>query len=285
MSKDYVLFNPFSSNGNGEREVQKIKKYISTKLELVDITKIDNLNEFFNTLAPGDIIYICGGDGTLNTIINRCDDKFPENDIYFFGIGTGNDFLLDLGYKTPCAPVKINEYLKDLPTVDVKGKTYYFLNNVAFGIDGWVCGEAEILKKKSPKLKMNYTMIALTGLLGKFSPLNAKVTIDGKEPIHLKRVWMSPSMNGRYFGGGMMVTPMQDRLNKDRTLTYMACHNSNRFQITTGFIQIFNGSHINNPIAKFLTGHEITVEFDRPMTLNIDGEPIFDVLTYTARKK
>ncbi len=284
MGKNYVLFNPLSSNGNGSKVVNNIKKYVKDELEFVNMTEIKNYSEYFENLEPEDKLYICGGDGTLNYIINACDDKFPENDIYFFGIGTGNDFLLDLGYKTPCAPIKINEYLKDLPTVEINGKTYYFLNCVAFGIDGWVCGIAEIEKKKNPRVKSNYTLIALKGLLGQFSPYNAKVTIDNKEPIHLHRVWMSPSMNGKYFGGGMKVTPMQDRLNKDRTLTYMACHNSNRFQITTGFIQIFNGSHVNNPTAKFLTGHEITVEFDRPCILNIDGEPIFDVVKYTARK-
>lgn len=284
MKKSYVLFNPHSSNGNGEKEANKIKKYVNEDLEFVDLTKIENYTQYFASLDADDKLYICGGDGTLNQLINKCDDKFPENDIYFFGIGTGNDFLLDIGYKTPCAPVKINEYLKDLPTVEINDKTYYFLNNVAFGIDGWVCGIAEEEKRKNPKVKTNYTIIALKGLLGKFSPYNATVTVDNNEPVHLQRVWMSPSMNGRYFGGGMMVTPMQDRLNKDRTITYMACRNSNRFQITTGFIQIFKGHHLNNPIAMFLTGHEITVEFDRPCILNIDGEPIFDVLKYTARK-
>ncbi len=284
MGKNLVLFNPLSANGNGEREVKKIKKYVSEEIELVDMTKIESYSDFFASLDDDDKLYICGGDGTLNRIINDCEDKFPENDIYFFGIGTGNDFLLDRGFKTPCPPLKINDCLKDLPTVDVKGKTYYFLNNVAFGIDGWVCGVAEEEKKKNPKIKSNYTIIALRGLLGQFSPRNATVTVDNNEPIHLERVWMSPTMNGKYFGGGMKVTPMQDRLNKDRTLTYMACHNSNRLQITTGFISIFGGHHVNNPTAKFLTGHEITVEFDKPMTLNIDGEPIYDVLKYTARK-
>lgn len=285
MKKSFVLFNPHSSNENGEDEAKKISKYVKEKLEFVDMTKIESYSDFFGSLGADDVLYICGGDGTLNRIINNCEDKFPENDIYFFGIGTGNDFLLDIGYKTPCAPVKVNEYLKDLPTVEINGKIYYFLNNVAYGIDGWVCGIAEEEKKKHHKVKSNYTIIALKGLLGQFKPLNSRVVIDGGEPMHFHRVWMSPTMNGRYFGGGMKVTPMQDRLNKDRSLTYMTCQNSNRFQITTAFITIFGGKHINNPTVKFFTGHEVTVEFDRPMTLNIDGEPIYDVLKYTARKK
>ncbi len=33
------------------------------------------------------------------------------------------------------------------------------------------------------------------------------------------------------------------------------------------------------------TGHEITVEFDRPTALQIDGETITNVTTYTVKAK
>lgn len=282
MKKTYVLYNPFSSNGGGRKNAESINRFVNEPLDFVNMSEINSYEEFFASLDADDKIILCGGDGTLNHFINDCKNKFPDNEIDFFGTGTGNDFLLDIGYKTPCPPVRINQFLADLPSVDINGKTYYFINNVAFGIDGWVCGIAELEKEKNKKVKSNYTMIAVRGLLREYSPCNATVTVDGNEPVKFERVWMAPSMNGRYFGGGMKVTPMQNRLNKDRTLTFAIYAEGNRLEIAANFITVFNGSHINNPKMHFFTGHDITVEFDRPTTLNIDGEPIFNVLKYRA---
>ena len=50
-------------------------------------------------------------------------------------MGTGNNFAKDLGKQALCQPFPVEAYLKDLPTVEVKGKCYRFLNAVGFGID------------------------------------------------------------------------------------------------------------------------------------------------------
>ena len=47
---------------------------------------------------------------------------------------------------------------------------------------------------------------------------------------------------------------------------------------------IFKGEHIKHTkMVAVHTGREITVEFDRPTPLQIDGETIRDVTRYTAR--
>ncbi len=284
MSKYYILFNPYASNGNGGDIAKSVKNHLlGEELEFKSMTEISDYHEFFASIGDTDRIVICGGDGTLNRFANDCNAVFPENDIYLFPVGTGNDFLLDLGYKGTCGPVLINKYLKNLPWVIVNDKKYYFIDNVAYGIDGWVCEIADIQKAKNPNVKVNYTTIAISGLLGKYKPCNAKVTVDGKEYSY-KNVWMAPSMNGRYFGGGMMVTPMQDRLNPDNTITLMLFQDGSRFEIATGFPKIFGGKHVNNKHAVFHTGHDITVEYDEPRAVQIDGETILGVTKYRAGK-
>lgn len=284
MGKNLILFNPFADNGNGADSSKKVLTYLDeAQSEFVNMTDITDYQSFFAQLMTDDRIVICGGDGTLNRFVNDCNDQIPANEIYLFPVGTGNDFLLDLGYKGDFAPVLINKYLEDLPWVEVNDKKYFFIDNVAFGIDGWVCEVADQKKAKDPGTKINYTTIAISGLLGKYKPCNAKVTVDG-ETTEYKRVWMAPSMNGRYFGGGMMVTPMQDRLDKERTITLMMFQNGGRFKITTGFPAIFSGKHVNNPLAVFKKGHDITVEFDEPRAVQIDGETILGVTRYHAHK-
>ena len=66
--------------------------------------------------------------------------------------------------------------------------------------------------------KINYTSIAIKGLLFKFKKVNATITVDGVKYEH-KHVWLAPTMKGRYYGGGMLITPEQNRLDIDGILT------------------------------------------------------------------
>ena len=129
---------------------------------------------------------------------------------------------------------------------------------------------------------MNYTSIAIKGLLFHYKPTNAKVTVDGK--IHTyKKVWIAPTMNGKYYGGGMMPTPKQDRNNKEKTLSVMIFHNCGKLKTLLIFPSLFKGEHIKHTKnVEIMTGNQITVEFDRPVALQIDGETILNVKAYTA---
>lgn len=287
MNQYYVLYNPFSSNGAGRKESEKIFEYLKEEsIEFMDMSAIPDhdYSLLFDKMDNTDKLVICGGDGTLNRFVNDCDDKFPDVDIYVFPTGTGNDFLRDIGIASPCAPVLITQYLKELPWVEINDKKYYFINNVAFGIDGWVCEIADQQKVKDPGAKANYTKIAISGLLGKYHPCNATVTVDGVTRQYQK-VWMAPSMNGRFMGGGMMVAPMQDRSDAERTLTLMMFQNGGRLNIALSFPGVFTGKHIKNKMAAFCKGHDITVEFDSPRAVQLDGETILGVTKYHAHKQ
>lgn len=80
--------------------------------------------------------------------------------------------------------VCLNPYFERLPRVSVKGKSELFLNNVGFGIDGYCCEVGEKLREENKKRKkpkpVNYTKIAITGLLFHYKPKNVTVVVDGK---------------------------------------------------------------------------------------------------------
>lgn len=226
-------------------------------------------------------IVICGGDGTLNRFINDEAAGKPACPLYYYAIGTGNDFLTDLGKEVGADPVPLEPYLQDLPTVTVKGKTYRFLNNVGFGIDGYCCEVADRQRAVSDK-PVNYASIAIRGMLGGWSPVNATVSVDGEE-LKLRGVWLAPTMNGRYYGGGMMAAPKQDRLSPERTVSLLLMYGGGRLRTLIAFPSIFKGEHVKHKkMVKILTGHRIHVEFDRPCALQIDGETILGVTGYDA---
>lgn len=277
-----VLFNPNAGNGTGAAEAEKLRDILKgDELTFTDITSLNGYAEFLAGLSDDERLVLAGGDGTLNRFINETDGLDVGRDVYYFAAGSGNDFAHDLGKAKGDAPFVITEYLKDLPTVTVKGKAYKFLNGVGYGIDGYCCEVGDKQRETSDK-PVNYTAIAIKGLLFHFKPCNAKITVDGVEHTYNK-VWLAPTMNGRFYGGGMMPTPDQDRLGKDKTVSCMVFYGSGKLKSLAVFPSIFKGEHVKHKeMIEILTGHDIKVEFDQPTALQIDGETILGVTEYEA---
>lgn len=281
MSKGYVLYNLKAGFETNLENVKLLENQFDNELEFINIISIEDYAEFISKLSDEDFIILCGGDGTINCFVNKTDGIEIKNQILYYPLGTGNDFAAELGFSKGSKPFEINEYIENLPTVIVKNKKYRFLNGVGYGIDGYCCEVGDELKKTSTK-KINYTSIAIKGLLFHYKPTNATVTVDGKTNTY-KKVWIAPTMHGRYYGGGMIPTPNQDRKNINGTLSTMIFHGSGKLKTLMIFPSIFKGEHIKNKkFVEVLEGKKITVEFDKPSPLQIDGETILDVISYTA---
>lgn len=281
MAKAYVFYNPLAGSGSCGDNVRGLESLISDETVFCDMT--EGYDRVISELLDDDYIIVCGGDGTLNRFVNETDGVEIKNDIFYFASGSGNDFAHDIGHSKGDKPYSIKEYLCDLPSVEVNGKSYRFLNGVGFGIDGYCCEEGDRLRAEKPGEKVDYTAIAIKGLLFHFKPTNARVTVDGVERIY-KKVWIAPTMNGRFYGGGMMPTPNQQRLGDDKKLSTMLFYGSGKIHTLIMFPSLFKGEHLKyKKHVEVLEGKEITVEFDRPTALQIDGETILGVKSYTAK--
>lgn len=279
MSKAYVFYNPMAGNGSCKKKAAYVKDLTEDEVVLCDMTDEAEYRRCLSAPTGNDYMIICGGDGTLNRFVNFTADMDIRCDIYYCPLGSGNDFAHEVKTTSDDKPFLINEYLKDLPTVTVNGKTYRFINGIGYGIDGYCCEVGDELRK-IPDKKINYTSIAIKGLLFHYNPTDAVVTVDGKK-YEYKKVWLAPTMNGKYYGGGMIPTPDQKR--NGGKLSTMVFHGSGKLRTLMIFPSIFKGEHVKH--TKCVTVHEgknITVEFKRPTALQIDGETILGVTSYTA---
>lgn len=283
MAKYNVLYNPLAGNGKGENAAKKLKELLNgDELTFTDMTKVSDYRALFASMPEDERVIVSGGDGTLNRFINDTEEIAFENPVYYYATGSGNDFLKDIGGNVGDKPVCIDKYLKALPTVDVKGKSYRFINGIGYGIDGYCCEVGDKLRETSDK-PINYAGIAIKGLLFHYHPTSATVIVDGVEHKY-KKVWLAPTMNGRYYGGGMIPTPKQDRLNKEHTVSVMVYYGSGKIKSLAVFPSIFKGEHVNHrEMVEVLSGKEITVRFDSPAALQVDGETIIGVTEYSVR--
>lgn len=281
MFKHYIFYNPLAG---GEAAVAKIEEF-AKRYEgalLYDITKTEGYRGICEGLDSSDKVTVSGGDGTLNRFLNEMRGfEFPC-DVYYYPSGTGNDFMREMnelnppaeGEDAPCA-VRINDYINNLPLIKV---TYAdgeyegeFINGVGFGIDGYCCEKGDDMRAAGVK-NINYAGIAVKGLLFHYKPCGATVTVDGVSKYY-KKVWICPIMKGKYYGGGMIPTPGQDRSSGE--LSVCIFHGSGKLKTLMIFPKIFKGEHVKkakNVIV--LSGKEIKVVYDAPRPLQIDGETI-----------
>lgn len=279
----YALYNPFAGNQTCEEQSKKLREFYSPdELEFRSMADI-NYSKFFPSLNADDKVIICGGDGTLNRFVNDTRDIAITNDILYYAAGSGNDFLRDLGKEKGTAPFKINQYIENLPSVTVNGRETLFVNAIGFGIDGYCCEVGDEMRKKSNGKPVNYTSIAIKGLLYAFRPTDATVVIDGKEKRY-KKVWIAPTMHGRFYGGGMIAAPDQRRDAPDGKFSVVIWHGSNKLKTLMVFPSIFKGEHVkHSECIDIVRADEVTVKFDKPCALQIDGETILNVTEYSAR--
>ena len=274
-----ILFNPCANNGDIAAALEGVRAYAAASDTVEkDLMRAD-LRAEICALGEGDRVLILGGDGTIMRLANALDGAEYAAPIYLWRSGTGNDFLRDLGLNESTEPVLLNPYLVNLPRVEVKGKVYRYVNGIGFGLDGMVCEVTDALKAKGVK-KINYTAESIKLLLGGFKCPSGRVTVDGVTKSY-KKIWLASAMYGKYYGGGMRVAPDQAR--GSGSLTCCVWHTSGKLATLMHFPKIFTGEHVKyKKSIDVITGKRITVEFDRPNALQIDGETVSGVTTYTA---
>ena len=275
----YILYNPMAGNNQGYQKASELKNiYKDQETTFLDITEVQDYDSlFYEKIKEGDSVVIAGGDGTLNRFINNTESISYTCPILYYPVGSGNDFFRDVDQEKP---FPVNQYIENLPIVEVKGKKYRFINGVGYGIDGYCCEVGDSLRGKSEK-PINYTAIAIKGLLFHYKPTKATITVDGVEHTY-EKVWLAPTMHGRFYGGGMIPTPSQKR--EDNTkLSVMVMYGKGKIKTLMVFPSIFKGEHVKHKdMVEVLSGRTIKVEFDKPTALQIDGETILGVTSYTA---
>lgn len=280
MAKYKVFYNPLSNQHQAEAETKKLSEILTgDEIEYIDLLTVGDIREQVSSLDTDVNLIISGGDGTLNRFINDIDGIDIKNRIYFWSSGTGNDFLLSIGEEKGKL-VKINDIIRTLPTVTVNGKDYKFFNGVGFGIDGYCCEVGDQMREKTDK-PINYTSIAIKGLLFHFKPVNATVTVDGVTKSY-KKVWLAPTMYGGRYGGGMMPTPGQKV--GDSLVSTMVYYGKGKIKSLMVFPSIFKGEHVQHKdMVEIMRGREVSVTFDRPCALQIDGETFTGVTAYSVK--
>ena len=261
-----IIHNPLSNNKKSKKTTSKIVSFFQKNnidFILRSTLKIENLNDLLNTnLNVTDVLY-CGGDGSINYLINNVDMSAIKQNIYLAQSGSGNDFLRSLR-PIHTGTIAIGEAKTDQ-------KTVRFINGCGLGVDAAVC---HFVNNDTKKNKLSYFINAFRAF-SSFKPMTMNITVDGVTTSYPK-AYFAAIQNGKYFGGGMKVAPSAD----PTTTKYqvIVAHHLNAFTVNALFMTIYSGLHTK--IKKYLTileGSDIQLKIDSPRYFQTDGEVMENV--------
>ena len=219
-------------------------------------------------------VYACGGDGTLNIVMNAIMNTEDHSRVSLgvIPVGTGNDYVRNF---------KPTEYFMDIDAqlgaeaVDVdltKINDLYSINIVNTGFDAYaVCNMEKVKKKKFVSSKLAYILGVAMTLIKK---PGVKLSIIGENGEETHRELMLVTFaNGRFYGGGFNSNPGAN-LN-DGNLNVLFVNNLSRIKFVLLVKHYKNGTHLCGKFNKILNDEMVKsyeMKFDTPTPISVDGE-------------
>ena len=273
-----IIVNPNAGKGKVQKKIHKIAHNFSKQGYLVDIiyTRIDYFASSIIRDYKGnlDLVICCGGDGTLNDLINAVMklDKKPQ--ISFIPLGTMNDYANTIGLFRFKFWMPNNMKNAEQVKVDIgKFNEKYFNYVVAFGAFTMVpYVTRQSLKKVFGKIA--YFIVAIR-YLKKIKSYDLEVNVDGKI-IKGKFIYGSIS-NSKSIGGFGWFRKRQIDLSDGKYEVVLVKKPKKKTGIIGIAINILLKKY-NSKKFIYLQGSNIKITSKKHLNWTLDGE-------YGGRKK
>ena len=212
-----ILFIINSKAGKTEFDIRKedIEETFRRAGRLSEIevvyTKYKNHTKFlidaFDSLDYDEkIVIICGGDGSLNELVNVAYGK--NMTLGLIPTGTGNDFAKNFDYSNFNLKSLLNFKTKKIDLIKVNN--FYSINVTSLGFDTQVLKRAYDYLEKNPKLGKKAYALSVLNSLNKINCENLELKlklIDGSN-FEIKGDYLISALcNGGFYGSGFNPAP------------------------------------------------------------------------------
>ncbi|MFZ0636111.1 MAG: diacylglycerol kinase family protein [Candidatus Acidiferrales bacterium] len=217
-----------------------------------------------------------GGDGTSYEIVNGL---FPEAlngeraALGFLPLGTGNSFLRDFtssGARDAAEAIVANRRRRcDVMLLTHAGGELYFINLLTLGFAADV---AATTNKRFKALGEAGYLLGVLVCLARLDRRRFPHRLDAMEELDERRCLFLAFSNSRFTGGKMMIAPKAET--DDGLLEYVRWGPIRRMGLLRNLSTLFDGTHIEHPLAMRAAVRQVEFELDNPVTVMIDGESL-----------
>jgi YegS/Rv2252/BmrU family lipid kinase len=277
-----VIANPRSGRGRVGQELPELERQlISRKLgyRIVQTEGPGHATDIAReALLDGERFLVAvGGDGTVQEVVNgMVEDDRPLAEGSVLGVvaaGSGCDFVRTFGLPqdVPRAVRHLEGerlYAIDLARVDYtedgRTVTRYVPNIAECGLGGAVVRRAERLPRWLGRSRYFWAFwLSMRGYrAGLISVRADRKSWEGRA----SNVVIA---NGQFYGGGMKISP---RSYPGDGLLDIQISTGSKSEAFTMIPKVYRGEHVPHPHIKEMRGKSITVEADRPLPIEGDGE-------------
>lgn len=225
-----------------------------------------------------DVLFVGGGDGTLNEAVNGAASIEGGLARVVFGViplGTGNDFAQALGLPAGAEDaMRLLLEARELP-LDLGRVNGRLFVNVSAG--GFI---AEVSDAVTPGLKsiagrLAYLIGGAQTLLD-FEPMRTTFVAEPGGTRIGAALHAFAACNARMIGGGRLIAP--HALVDDGLLDFCLIEAMPALEFVALLRQVSGGQHVEDPKVHYLRASRATLRFDRPILVNTDGE-VFEATT------
>ena len=223
--------------------------------------------------APGSLLVVIGGDGTVNEVANGVAGK--EAEIAVLPCGTGQDFG-----RTHGLPGRFDDAVRvaldgetrtiDLGRVELAGGTSRFFANVgSAGMSGAVARRANAMTKALGGRATFFYALTREFLAWQ----NTEVVVELEDGVRREGPMHDVIVaNGRYHGGGMKLAPgaRQD----DGMFDVVTIGDVTKLDFLSTAPKLYSGRYLSHPKVELLRSSSVGLSAAEPLPLEVDGEPI-----------
>ena len=213
-------------------------------------------------------IYACGGDGTLNEVVNGA-AGYDNVAVTTFACGSGNDFA-----RMFSAP----EAFRDLEQLmDVQETAFdlircnddYSLNICSVGLDARI--GTDVSRYKRIPLLHGFRAYAASTIINTIKGITEHFKIEVNGEVIDGDQTLICACNGRYYGGGFNPVPQADPT--DGVMEVLVVTGVSRLKVAQVVGKYKQGKYRDYPhLIRHIRTDRLTIHCDKPTPINLDGE-------------
>ena len=277
-----VIANPRSGRGRVAKELPELERQLNARrlrFRIAETERPGHASEIARDALRGGerFVVAVGGDGTVHEVVNgMIEDGRPVAEGAVLGVvpaGSGCNFVRTFGLPQDVAravrhldgdrlyPIDVArvDYTEDGRTV-----TRYVPNIAEAGLGGAVVARAERLPRWLGRSRYFWGFWLS---VRKYKACRITLRADRRE--FEGRANNVVVANGQFYGGGMKISP---RSYPGDGVLDVQISTGPKSQAFTMIPKIYRGEHVPHPDIKEFRGRTITVDAERPLPLEADGE-------------
>lgn len=242
-------------------------------IEVIETKYKGHIDKIIEDFAKEDYFdkyaIICGGDGSLNELVNVSYGK--DISIGLIPTGTGNDFAKNFDYKNFNLEKVLSFYTRPIDLIKINGK--FCINVTSLGFDTQVLNEAYKFLEKNPKLgKKAYIKGVISSLRNiQYENLKIKMLMENGESTEIQGDFLiSAICNGGFYGSGF--NPAPEASLSDGLVNLITAEKIPFYKLPFMILKYKKGKHRTSP---HLSEYKIScgqISSDKNFLANIDGE-------------